>query len=92
MKEYKRRIDEHDFMLFKFQQRTQMELEYERRINNLQKDVKLFTEEQKGKMDKVLDLFDLISSAESENKGELSLIKNTIDTQFTAVKTDIQVL
>ena len=32
----KRRIDEHDFLLFKFQKRTEMEAEYEQRIQRME--------------------------------------------------------
>ena len=36
----KRRIDEHDFLLYKFQKRTDMEAEYEARITKVECDVK----------------------------------------------------
>lgn len=32
----KRRIDEHDFLLYKFQKRTDIEAEYESRITNME--------------------------------------------------------
>ena len=35
----KRRIDEHDFLLYKFQKRTDMESEYEHRITKMEQDV-----------------------------------------------------
>ena len=36
----KRRIDEHDFLLYKFQKRTDMEEEYEARITKVETEVK----------------------------------------------------
>ena len=36
----KRRVDEHDFLLYKFQKRTDMEEEYEERITRVETDVK----------------------------------------------------
>ena len=36
----KRRVDEHDFLLYKFQKRTDMEEEYEERITKVETDVK----------------------------------------------------
>jgi hypothetical protein len=85
----KRRIDEHDFLLYKFQKRTDMEAEYEFRISKVETDVK----EKLGKMNSLMsDLKTNVKVADSKSQAnnlQIDLMNSRLDAYLSRLKEDV---
>ena len=74
MDDHKRRIDEHDFLLHKFQKRTDMEYEYEARITKVEGKLATTLNKLSNEMDGVYHKLAVAEASAANNQNTMELL------------------
>ena len=85
----KRRVDEHDFLLYKFQKRTDMEEEYEERITRVETDVKTQLTKHQATMADLTTKVDRCEKKEHANHDHIHKLDVKMDQYLSKLKDDV---